>query len=230
MIKRQNWYLRIEKGEPRHSGPHWLPIQLYPHVSNRHRPRLYAPYADVSGANDAPRNSWRVSLSLSLSSSFPSISSPDREETFLENSSGGQWASFLAWRGNEGGGVERTPTSWRFDGIILYTREKKERNERKRGKKPKIRSKNWIIKPCVRERGTLHYHKYLRLDGRRSSQYKFESRVEGEKEKYLFIASRIFMFSKPRGGVRVNRWIRDIERERERLYAIRSPPPRSCEE
>lgn len=136
------------------------------------------------------------SLSLSLSSSFPSISSPDREETFLENSSGGQWASFLAWRGNEGGGVERTPTSWRFDGIILYTREKKERNERKRGKKPKIRSKNWIIKPCVRERGTLHYHKYLRLDGRRSSQYKFESRVEGEKEKYLFIASRIFMFSK----------------------------------
>lgn len=90
---------------------------------------------DVSGANDAGRrNSWRVSLSLCLS--FPSISSLDREETFLENSSGGQWASFLAWKRGESGA--HAYECWRFEwyNIILYThREKKEEeNERRKEK------------------------------------------------------------------------------------------------
>lgn len=69
-------------------------------------------------------------------------------------------------------------------------------------------------------RGTLHYHKYLRLDGRRSSQYKFESRVEGEKKKKekrkmpFYRVSNFYVFQTSSGGVGVDRWIRDIERER----------------
>ena len=111
------------------------PIQLYPHVSNGHRPRLYASYAAMS-AGPTMRGVVTVEESLSLCLSFPSISSLDREETFLENSSGGQWASFLAWKRGESGA--HAYECWRFEwyNIILYThREKKEEeNERRKEK------------------------------------------------------------------------------------------------
>lgn len=113
------------------------PIQLYSHVSNGHRPRLYASYAAMS-AGPTMRGVVTVeeSLSLSVCLSLPFLLSIEKKRfSRIPREDSGP----LSWRGNEGR-VEHTPTSvGDSNGIILYyTRTGKRKKRRTREGKKKI--------------------------------------------------------------------------------------------
>lgn len=125
----------------------------------------------------------------------------------------------LSWRGNEGR-VEHTPTIRRYN-IILYTREKRKRREKGEKKRKEIEDSveklnNQAV--CSREGRFITINTFALMED--SSQYKFESRVEGEKKKKekrkmpFYRVSNFYVFQTSSGGVGVDRWIRDIERER----------------
>lgn len=111
----------------------------------------------------------------------------------------------LSWRGNEGR-VEHTPTIRRYN-IILYTREKRKRREKGEKKRKEIEDSveklnNQAV--CSREGRFITINTFaLMEDARPNINLNLVSkakRKKKKKEKCLFIASRIFMFSRPRAG------------------------------
>lgn len=159
--------------------------------------------ADVSGANDAGRrNSRRVSLCLSL----PFLLSIEKKR-FSRIPRGGQWASFLAWKRGESGAHAYESAVRRYN-IILYTREKRKRREKGEKKKRKEiedsveKLNNQAV--CSREGRFITINTFaLMEDARPNINLNLVSkakRKKKKKEKCLFIASRIFMFSRPRAG------------------------------
>lgn len=102
--------------------------------------------------------------------------------------------------------MEHTPTIRRYN-IILYTREKRKRREKGEKKRKEIEDSfeklnNQAV--CSREGRFITINTFaLMEDARPNINLNLVSktkRKKKKKEKCLFIASRIFMFSRPRAG------------------------------
>lgn len=172
----QNWYLRMEKGGARHSGPHWLPYS-FTHTCRIDTDRGFMLRAPMSAGQ--PR--WTVSLSL-FPFHFFCGSRRNVSREFLRRTDSEPLSS---WRGNEGSTRLRV---WRFDDdtmvyIYIYTREKKGRKKAEKVEDSVEKLNNQAVRS--REGRFITINTLGLMEGG-SCIYKFESRVEKEKKKMSF--------------------------------------------